>query len=296
MNIEQQETIKNEFSTICLKKESKLKDIKFIGDGFHKNFFDNKIENIYGVEDAILNVFPSSSNDEFNTEYMNDKRIYEITSNTEIKPKKPKPKRNNNHNHRGGTIFKIKKITKILGRRKLNQPQLYSSGADHTKFGEDNIVRKIKIYFINSTMSYINQKYIEFTGKKSKSRLLGQIKPNFTIANTKKENQEYLSKKIKNIFSEKLSTKCKRYPNNYNQKQIAKIIEKGKAQEIISILNTSVKDMYEKYIDEINIIPGYNLIYDLQEIEKRNGKEYAEIYKNNAMNLIEILNKKGRKD
>ena len=178
----------------------------------------------------------------------------------------------------------------------MNQPQLYSCGANHTKFGEDNIVRKIKIYFTNSTMSYINQKYIEFTGIKSKKRLLGRIKPNFTIAWTKKENQAYLSKQIKNIFSEKLSTKCRRFPNNYNQKQIAKIFKNGKAHEVIDILNSSVQDMYKKYTDEINIIPGYNLQCDLKEIEKRNGKEYAKLYKSIALNLIEILNKKGRKD
>jgi len=71
----------------------------------------------------------------------------------------------------------------------LNQPQLYSCGANHTKFREDNIVRKIKIYFTNSIMKYINKKYIEFLGKKSKKRLLGKIKPNFTIVWRKKENQ-----------------------------------------------------------------------------------------------------------
>ena len=57
--------------------------------------------------------------------------------------------------------------------------------------------------------------------------MLGKIKPNFTIVWTKKENQEYLSKKISDIFSEKL------FPNNYNQKQIAKIFEKGKAKNIL---------------------------------------------------------------
>jgi hypothetical protein len=54
--------------------------------------------------------------------------------------------------------------------------------------------------------------------------------------------------------------------------------------------------MYEKYIDEHNIIPGYNIKYDLEKIEKRNGTIYAASYKNIALNLIEILNKKGRKD
>ena len=292
MIVDHQDTLKNELLNISFLKTIKMNDSIYLDKDYKNNDIDYKIGNIYNVNDAFLNIFPYLSNDEYNTEYLNYNRIYEITNNTEIKHRE----QNNNNNCRKEKIFKIKKIRQILGRRKLNQPQLYSCGANHTKFGEDNIVRKIKIYFTNSTMSYINQKYIEFTGIKSKKRLLGRIKPNFTIAWTKKENQEYLSKQIKNIFSEKLSTKCRRFPNNYNQKQITKIFKNGKAHEVIDILNSSVQDMYKKYIDEINIIPGYNLKYDLKEIEKRNGKEYAKLYKNIAMNLLEILNKKGRKD
>ena len=293
MIVDHQDTLKNELLNISFLKTIKMNDSINLDKDFKKNDIDNKIGNIYNVDEAFLNIFPYLSNDEYNTEYLNYNRIYEITNNTEIKQKE---QNHNNNNCRNGKIFKIKKIRQMLGRRKLNQPQLYSCGANHTKFGEDNIVRKIKIYFTNSTMSYINQKYIEFSGIKSKKRLLGRIKPNFTIAWTKKENQAYLSKQIKNIFSEKLSTKCRRFPNNYNQKQIAKIFKNGKAHEVIDILNSSVQDMYKKYIDEINIIPGYNLQCDLKEIEKRNGKEYAKLYKNIALNLIEILNKKGRKD
>ena len=79
-----------------------------------------------------------------------------------------------------------------------------------------------------------------------------------------------------------MPTKWRRFPNNYNQKQIAKIFKNGKAQEVIDILNSPVQDICKKYIDEKNIIPGYNLQYDLKEIEKRNGKEYAKLYKSIA--------------
>ena len=61
-----------------------------------------------------------------------------------------------------------------------------------------------------------------------------------------------------------------------------KNIQKWKGHEVIDIRNSSVQDMYNKYIDEKNIIPGYNLKYDLKEIEKRNGKEYAKLYKSIA--------------
>ena len=80
-------------------------------------------------------------------------------------------------------------------RRKNNQSELYSTEPNHTKFREDNIIHKIKIYFTNSTMIYINNKYFEYVGKKTKKRFLGAIKPNFTKVCTKKE--------IKNIFQKK---------------------------------------------------------------------------------------------
>ena len=156
MNIVHQDILKNEISNFFLSKTIKLKDITNFDKDYQGNDIDYKVENIYNVDDAFLNIFPSLSNEEFNTELLNYNRIYEITNNTEIIHREQNPN-NNNNNCRKGKIFKIKKIRQILGRRKMNQPQLYSCGANHTKFGEDNIVRKIKIYFTNSTMTYINQ-------------------------------------------------------------------------------------------------------------------------------------------
>ena len=283
MIIDHQDTLKNELLNISFLKTIKMNDSINLDKDYKNNDIDYKVENIYNVNDAFLNIFPYLSNDEYNTEYLNYNRIYEITNNTEIQHRE---QNNNNNNCRKEKIFKIKKIRQILGRRKLNQPQLYSCGANHTKFGEDNIVRKIKIYFTNSTMSYINQKYIEFTGIKSKKRLLGRIKPNFTIAWTKKENQAYLSKQIKNIFSEKLSTKCRRFPNNYNQKQIAKIFKNGKAHEVIDILNSSVQDMYNKYIDEKNI----NLINKINKLKIMNLHYfYNKLIKVNILNSFKLF-------
>ena len=51
---------------------------------------------------------------------------------------------------------------------------------------------------------YINKKNFEYTGVKSK-KLLGKRKPYFTKAWTKKDNQENLSKIIKDIFSSYIS-------------------------------------------------------------------------------------------
>jgi len=170
-------------------------------------------------------------------------------------------------------VFVFKKVNKNMGRRKRKRHQLFYIEPHHNKYKEDNINNKIKIHFTNRLMSYINKKYNEFKGPGSK-KLLAKIKQNFTKAWTKKDNQEYLSITVKEVFSEKLSNKCKRYPKNYNSKQIKAIIEKNEAKEIIDILNKTVKDMYIIYIREKKKMPDFNLENDLEIIEKRNGIFY----------------------
>lgn len=197
-------------------------------------------------------------------------------------------------------IFNIKKTSKTKGRRKQGQVELYQTEATHNKFREDNIVNKIKIYFINSTMKLINKKYAEFLKDNSNKRLLQKIKPNFTKVYNKKLNREYLNKKISEIFSEELSGRCSTFQNkkNHNKEQIENLIKKNKAKDVINLLNKTLKQMYEIYISDDNSIkiPEYHLENDLIQIEDKNGKEYAQEYKTKAMNLVQIIsvNKKRR--
>ena len=245
------------------------------------------------IEDAIKEIFPSENKDTNNKEKLLEHKLYEITNYTESLPKKDvSPKRNHKEKK---NIFIFKKINKYIGRRRHNSQNIYKIEANHNKYKEDNMVNKIKIYFINSIMSLLNKKYNQFMGMESK-KFLAKIKPNFTKVSTKKENQEYLKKKIKDIFSQGLSNKCKRYPKNYNIKQIDMLIKNNEAKDIISILNKSVKDMYEIYISDDKKIDEFHIDNDLIKIEKRNGKSYSNEYKKRALNLINILNKRGRKD
>ena len=188
-------------------------------------------------------------------------------------------------------IFDTKKINKRIGRRKQDKPELYNYEAVHTKYRQDNIIQKIKIYFINSTMALINKKYNEYLNTNSKKRLIQKIKPNFTKIFTKKGNREFLEKKLKVVFSEELSERCSTFHDkkNYNKEQIEKLYEKNKAKDVINILNKSLKEMYRIYIMENNEMNGYNLKYDLIQIEQKNGKEYAQEYNKKAMEFLSLF-------
>ena len=188
-------------------------------------------------------------------------------------------------------IFDIKKVSKRIGRRKHDKPELYKYEAVHTKYRQDNIIQKIKIHFINSTMDLINRKYNEYLNIDSKKRLLQKIKPNFTKIWRKKGNKEFLEKKLKDVFSEELSERCSTFHDkkNYNKEQIEKLYEKNKAKNVINILDKSLKEMYRIYIMENNGMKEYNLKYDLIQIEQKNGKEYAQEYNKKAMDFLNLF-------
>ena len=82
MIVDHQDTLKNELLNISFLESIKLNDLKNLDKEYQKNDIDYKGGNIYNVDDAFLNIFPSLSNDEYNTEYLNYNRIYEITNNT----------------------------------------------------------------------------------------------------------------------------------------------------------------------------------------------------------------------
>jgi len=102
MIIDHQDTLKNELLNISLLK---MNDLINLDKDYKNHDIDYKVENIYNVNDAFLNIFPSLSNDEYNTEYLNYNRIYEITNNTEIQHREQNHN-NNNNNCRKEKIFK----------------------------------------------------------------------------------------------------------------------------------------------------------------------------------------------
>lgn len=191
-------------------------------------------------------------------------------------------------------IFYLKKINKNLGRRKKNR--VYSSKTVNDKFRENNITPVIKRRLINSSLSYINKKIsLYYNEEKEKDKyLLKKIKPNFVKAKNKKEERQYLSKKISEIFSDDLSSKYSRFKNekDFNKKLISKIIKENKAKEVIEIFNSTLVEMYEKYIS--NEIADFCLNADLDEIKKKNEKKYVEEFEEKAKRLIKIINKKER--
>ena len=266
--------MKSNIETKQNKKDENIEDfflgvpVEVIKDNFDPITYD-------GIDNYFDNT-NSTDNNGKETDHTNNTNNTIINTKTQIEKNK---------------IFDIKKVSKRIGRRKHDKPELYKYEAVHTKYRQDNIIQKIKIHFINSTMDLINRKYNEYLNIGSKKRLLQKIKPNFTKIWRKKGNQEFLEKKLKDVFSEELSERCSTFHDkkNYNKEQIEKLYEKNKAKNVINILDKSLKEMYRIYIMENNGMKEYNLKYDLIQIEQKNGKEYAQEYNKKAMDFLNLF-------
>ena len=198
-------------------------------------------------------------------------------------------------------IFKIGKDNKNKGRIKKNTNFI----GKHDKFSEDNIIRKFKGRFIEKCRIYINKEYKRFLANKNETKnikiLLQRISPKLSKKIKKEDNLKWLNSKLYKVFSEKVSVKCSLYDPDYNKKEIQKLYKENEAKNFINILERSVKEMLNAFIQ--NKIPGFDSLNDdikeLKEKMKKNNqeniKEYLIKYRNIALNFESIfINKNSR--
>lgn len=167
----------------------------------------------------------------------------------------------------------------------------------HSKLKEDNIIQKLKVFFIKSSMNLINKRYENFVLGKGlkKTRFLMKIKSKYAQTIKKESNLEFLQIKIKDLFSSELSEKCTKINKDYNKKQINRIYHKNEAKGVIEILNKSVEELLNDYINGAYKDEGFFIQYDLdniKEFDEKNENEYANKFIETAKNLAPIFNKK----
>ena len=165
------------------------------------------------------------------------------------------------------------------------------------KFDINNIIQKIIRHLVNVFLSYINKKYEENNIETKSETLFRSIDAKAYNVYSNKKIYELFHKNLGDLFSANISDKnfdfLRTHPGDYNKKQIEIIKKDNKEKSVIELLDLTLKEMYEKYLnDELG---EFNLQKDLIEIEGRDGKEYKDKYKEVALNLIEIINKKGEK-
>ena len=196
---------------------------------------------------------------------------------------------------------------KNRGRKKKSSNEV----GTHTKYSADNIIIKIKITILNSIKDLLNSSFIYLNSNQKQFLKLVKGK-NKSIK--REDNLELISSKIKDIFSEDISSKYSANDKNHNLVLIQKIYEERKETDIIQILELTFGDLLnifrgtispelENKISHINYIKEkFRCLPDyLEKIiseEKKNGetedniKAYVDKIKDLCMNFEDWFNRK----
>ena len=267
----------------------------------------------FNIQNFELNLNLKSSFHEKNeSEVFEEKNRYFIDPSTLSKTDNNKKEKNNKK------IFNITKDKiKFLHRKKrrtlINKRGRLKKAKDkneqnkgkkfHSKSELDNLTNKIKVFFIQSSMQLINDRYQNYIIKKGKKRkkikFLWKIKTNFTQTIKKEINLKFLKMKIKDLFSSDLSDKCTKLNKEYNKQKIKELYQKNQAQEVIEILDKTVEELLQSYINGDYENEGFYIENDLEKEKEKminNGEEniddYAKKFLETAKNFGNIFRKK----
>lgn len=242
----------------------------------NRTFFENESKELF-IENNNAIIILSSNHDKnsINNQNNDDDLRYFTKTKEESNSKKVK-------------IFSITKKQKR--KNKLDANKKNESKNSHNKYSEDNLVTKVKTYFVNSLREYINIKYSEL--KKGKQKLLKKISPIFSKAYSKKNNQSFLQLKVKQFVSMEISKRCRDSPD-HNEKQIEILYQQKESNECTELLDYSLSKAYELYIS--NEKKEFSLEQDLKKLKekKKEKDDYIKEFEKTAKNLIEILSRRG---
>jgi len=295
--------------------DSFIKSSYSSNDDIDYEFKDEDYLRLYFIKKDI-NIVPEKEPDNKDNEPIKESKTIEKTNKiqhadvsmncTDITViKKKEGNRNSNANIKK-LIFSITKVKKKNTKKgRLDKKSKKKYYVKHSKFTQDNIIKKIKASFIEKSMNYINREYELYMNKhqyKKIKKLIQRISPAKSKEITIKKNLLWFQSKLKDVFSSNLSTKCILYEPDYNKNTIDELYKNNMAKNVIDILNKSVKEMYYIYSQDIEI-DGFKTLKDdlinlrekMKNYNEENIEEYLENYKKTAQNLEKIFIEKNRK-
>ncbi len=202
-----------------------------------------------------------------------DKEILDHISIIEENDKDEKEEKETENNNEDGNGKKKR------GRR--SSDKTYSEEADHNKFKEDNIIRKIKTYTFKYILNALNNSL-----EKTKNRFYPLDKD--LNENIKKDfNMELLDRTIKDIYDNSELNKRFKNPKPSNKFLIKKIFDEKIEIKTINILNM-------KYIDILNYIRENdmdNFLETIKEKEKKKQEKNIDLYMKELKNILIVYEK-----
>lgn len=189
----------------------------------------------------------------------------------------------------------------LLGRKKKNSNHV----GKHTKYSEDNVIRKIKAIIISSLKDFINSVISNAYGNNIGKGVFRKelLKMNQSQIVHSKYNREFLNKSLKEIFSEDISTKYNNYQSDRNRRVIEGLLNETDFNK--KTLFTNLFDL--TFLECVKHIRGENqnnLLNGLASLENlldnlcekcENDEEYLELFQYYTNNLETIIGNKRRR-
>ena len=193
----------------------------------------------------------------------------------------------------------------LLGKKRQNE--------NHTKFAFDNLVRKIKSKLFGALLIILNkslEKDPKPNSNQDSKEKKGEVKTECflkidqkIILQTKiEENKKLLDSKLRDIFSEKVSTKAMNYSKQYKLDYNKNFIEKIKNDETRRKTNDILDMTFFQCLEHFRGSKRYEALNGLEKEyenvieEMRNEPDYMESFVE-QLNYFEVMynNKKARK-
>lgn len=170
----------------------------------------------------------------------------------------------------------------------------------HTKKDTDNIERRVKVFFYDSILDYGNELIGKYQSQNENGAgaypLLKDIHSKIKKKSSKKDNLKLLENSVRDMLSQKISSKYKNFPSDFNKKVIDKIYREGKAMEIISFLNKKVLILYNEFIEKGKKHEKFKTLdFYIESLKKESDKDYLESVASTAKNFEENIRKKHSK-
>ena len=191
------------------------------------------------------------------------------------------------------------KIQKKLGRKKFEKKDIKNKSTEHSKLDDDNMIKKINSFFIESIRNWLNKSFIDEKGffqtlesrTKLKKPLFLKIPPKIIATNLKKETAiKIMNEKFKNIFSNVISKKYKKIDENQNKNLIEEIYEKKDQIYIIFILEFTFIELFNYFNGQKNLVELKKYFLD-KNIDENQINEFFNNFNKIEKFLLDVKNK-----
>ena len=178
----------------------------------------------------------------------------------------------------------------------------------HDKFTDDNMKKKCKNIVLKCILEFINNKikklYNNDIGHGNYEKNLKTLGEKSTMTTTADSYSEFIKKKLKDIFSEKISKKYSNFSPEHNKMIIKSLIEEkddSKKSYFGELFNLTFEQCLKNFRGDtdLEVLKGFkNLDFVKKELVKKseeNGEEYSEYFAYYIKNYEKLINKKTKK-